>query len=281
MTPQRSLVRKVFGVLFPRVRGWWSNLKTIPLLLQLSVFAVALIQCAAPFMRMPGRSWFSLTSWKAAIPDAVALTVCLLYLRYEEKFRKLFNKRTAAHGWKVRMANLASVLDCLRFSDLRKQSDVEAFRERTLACVASGIAEILNLPPESLCANLLTLSNFDGQPIRMIVEARSDRLRERRSYVVNNTFLPWRAICDGRMVIEHTYAPSEEIGTRPYRSIVALPIISSDRRVGSLSIDCTTEYAFYGHEERILYQVRPYLSLLALTYGDASHYYESSVTTHA
>jgi hypothetical protein len=105
----------------------------------------------------------------------------------------------------------------------------------------------------------------------MTVSARSSTLREYRGeYATVEAFLPWRAIEKATMVIEDDYREREGLGPRVYKSIAAVPVTRDELAYGSLSIDCTIAFAFSGRRRLIFYQVRPYLSLLALTYGPSS-----------
>lgn len=261
---------KLWGIIRARLRGWWSDVRAIPLILQLVALTALLGQTLSPYMRGPGRSWLSRQSWRAASFEAVVALICVCYLRYEEKFRRFFNKRKIEHAWKARMARLARIVDRLK-CDQRKTQAIDDYRREILICVATGIAEILHIPPESVCANLLSLCDDKKH---MEVVTRSDPIRNLKKYDAVDAFLPWRAIVTGRIEVDHDYHEREGLGPRSYRSIIVMPVTRNDRAYGSLSIDCTTTYAFYGHEPRIAFQVRPYLSLLALTYGDSSTYHE-------
>lgn len=264
-------IPKVWGIIRARARSWCSEFRTIPFFFQLAALGAVIIQALGPYMRKAGRAWWSWQSWRAGIADACFVLGAVLYLRYEEKFRKYFNKRKLEHKWKARMARLARIIDTLKYPDQRKTQAIEECRREILVCVAEGIAEILHIPPESICANLLSLCAGKKQ---MEVSARSDPIRNLKRYEAVDAFLPWRAIATGKIEVEHDYHEREGLGPRSYRSIIVMPVTRNDRAYGSLSIDCTVAYAFYGHEPRIAFQVRPYLSLLALTYGDSSPYHE-------
>lgn len=56
------------------------------------------------------------------------------------------------------------------------------------------------------------------------------------------------------------------LGKKDYRSIVAVPITKEGAAYGSLAVDCGSTFAFYGYKKQIAYQLRPYISLLALTF---------------
>ncbi len=188
-----------------------------------------------------------------------------MVLRYEEKFRKLFFSRRVDHPWEVRMATLAKVIDELRTSSTSKER-MASIRNDILKCVVSGIAEVVNVPAESLCANLLC---FDGEEKkRMMVAERSDPKRGRyKKYECNDGFLPWMAIKTASILVEHDYREREGLGKRSYRSIVTVPITKEGIAYGSLSVDCGAAFAFWGYKKQIAFQLRPYISLFALTFS--------------
>lgn len=271
-------IRKLLKLTSSRMRRWASGFRLLPALLQVTVLLALLVYTLGPYMRLSGRSWWSVTSLRQAFVEGLPIIACALYLRYEEKFRKLFNQRKLNHRWKVRMAELARILDCLAFPDLRRVADVVTFRREILRCVVSGVSEILELPVESLTATLIILVGRDCS--EMEVATRSDGIRDLGVlYESVDAYLPWRAIRNRKIEVDHDYREREATGPRPYRSIIAAPVTRGRQAFASLSIDSTSAFAFYGNEERVAFQIRPYLSLLSLTFGPMSPYHEHPLAT--
>jgi hypothetical protein len=268
-----SRLSKAWWVLRARTRRWVSDFHILPATFQALALLVLIVQTLASYMRSPGRTWRDWASWKKALGEAIVILICTIYLRYEEKFRKFFFSRGVSHGWKVRMAGLSGIIDKTRFDLRQSLNDFQVFRSNILECVVSGVAEVADLPEESLCATLLQF--LDSTTSKMVVVTRSNNLRGlNQSYDSVEDFAPWRAVKRADIVVENDYVERAGIGPRPYRSIIVIPITKDGRAYGSLSIDCTTPYAFYGRELQIYYQVRPYVALLALTYGAKSPYHE-------
>lgn len=216
-----------------------------------------------------------MASIKSSWVNVFVIFTCTLYLRYEEKFRKWIDAKQPLHDWIVRMAQLSKILEKVPPLDRRKPSEIEQFRSEILECIVSGVAEILDLPAKSLTANLLDIGDHDKT--KMVVSARSTCVRPiPMEYAAVDAFLPWRAIKNSSMEVEDNYREREGLGKRPYKSVVAIPVIRGKHAYGSLSIDCTVPYAFSGRKLHIYCQVRPYISLLALTYPPASPYNECS-----
>ena len=86
--------------------------------------------------------------------------------------------------------------------------------------------------------------------------------------------MAWRAIRTGGVEIEDDMRRSQPGLDKPYRSVVAIPVTKGEAAYGSLSIDSTEPYAFYGQKLRIYVQCRPYIALLSLTFGEKSPYHE-------
>ena len=267
-------ISRVWGIFCVYLRRWWSHFRLLPAIFILLALFGIVVTAIAPYMRTPGRSWSSWNSWRSSFGEGGIVLFCVLFLRYEEKFRKWYKSRGATHIWKVRMSTLEKIIDKLAHLDPPKKSAViQHLREDILKCVVSGISETLDLPIDTLCANLLVLP--ESQPKSMRVVARSDDRRPIPvEYPAVDGLLPWRAIKNARMEVEDNYQEREGIGAREYKSIIAIPVTKDGCAYGSLSIDCTMSYAFNGRKEKIYYQVRPYTSLLALTFGSSSPYYE-------
>ena len=231
----------------------------------LLMLALLVVTTISPRMTQPGRSWWVAGSWKNSILEVWPALLCAMILRYEEKFRKLFFSRRADHPWEVRMATLAKIIDDLRTSSIAKDK-MAAIRSEILKCVISAIAEIVNRPAESLCANVLSFE--DAGANKLMVIARSDPKRALyKKYDCNDGFLPWTSIKTASILVEHNYREREGLGKRDYRSIVAVPITKEGKAFGSLAVDCGASFAFFGYKKQIAFQLRPYISLLALTFS--------------
>ncbi len=264
--------RKAWGLFRSRLSRWASQIRPLPAIFLVVLMTSLVVVTIAPYMRTPGRTWTSPKSWRQSLADSAFVLVFAVILRYEERFRRFFFGKGVSHDWQVRMADLAGIIDRVKKLDLKKTAEVHHLRTQILSCVKSGIVEILDLPPESLSATLVVFAN---DLTKMTVVARSDSRRNLgREYDSVSGFAPWQAIKTASIVIEDDYREREGIGPRSYRSIAAIPVTRANQAVGCLSIDCTASYAFYGRQTVVLYQVRPYLALLSLTFGPSSLYHE-------
>jgi hypothetical protein len=274
--PLQALVKLLHFVRFVEARSRrWRRDVTFGRLFYLAVMLTAVVLTAFfPFLRGVNRSWTSASSWRAAFWEGAWIIALVgLFLRYEKEFLRAFSKRKLPHAYETRMADLAGVVDRTASLNLKRPAEIDAYRTDVLRCVASGIADQLDLPLETLTANLLVLSG--KQPETMIVKARSNALRPTgREHVVDEDLLMWRAIGSGGIEVENDFRRLKPELKKPYRSIVAIPVTKDGMAYGGLSIDCTTAYAFYGHRRLIFCQVRPYVAHLALTFGPGSPYHE-------
>lgn len=266
--------------LWASFQRWWRSLTAWRLIMSLVVLAALAGAAVAPFMGAGNRSWWRLESWWAAMGEGAGLLIVFaLILRYEKEFFRALSRREVSHAYQVRMADLAGLVDRAAVLDLRKSGEVEKFRIDVLRCVMSGIAEQLELDPTSLTVNLLVLTA--KEPRTMVVVARSDNLRPIGTEHLATDGLPaWRAIVSGAIEIENDLRRTRPSRKRPYRSVVAIPVAKGEAAYGGLSIDCTSAYAFYGHQRRIYCQCRPYIALLSLTFGQTSPYHECRFNPH-
>jgi hypothetical protein len=244
--------------------------------------AVLVCLAAPPIILAMQRSEHPWTgqAWKTAVIWSLPGIFCAVYLRYEEKFRKSFSRKTPSHNWEVRMADLAWIVDNLpSIMNGRNRAAIEwnreKIRERILRCIVTGVADVLDLPPESLTANLVEF--VDEEKKMMGISARSDTIRPvGTTYACSDVFLPWRAIKCNSLVVEDDFKERTETGHRKYKSIVAIPINRAGVAYGSLSIDCKVAYAFSGRKSTLAMQVRPYMAVLALTFPPGGIYHECS-----
>ncbi len=266
-------LRRLLGIVSAYSRRWWAGFRLWPMIAVAIAIIALLLTSAAPYMRIPGRKWNSWDSWTAAGWELVLIFVCVTYLRYEEKFRKILASKDGSHDWRVRMAELAKIIDDVYSTDQRQRNTlIPRIRSDILRCIVWGLSEVLDLPRNTLCANLI---EFKGSLDSMVAVARSDNLRPLNTeYPTTEEFVPWRAIKNATLEVEDNFRVSDGGPPRGYRSIVAVPVTRAGRAYGAVSIDCTTAYAFSGRQVRVLYQIRPYIALIALTYGDSSLHYE-------
>jgi hypothetical protein len=267
-------IKKGFFYLRGRVSRWWSNLPLIRTLVFLGAMAAIAISTVAPSIESQRAPWSSFETWRSIIWGTPGIVIlCTFYLRYEKDFFRELTKRNPAHRYEVRMATLAGLIDRSKGLNPTHTTAVQKFREDVLRCVMSGIAEQLDLEEDTLTANLLVLTAKN--PRTMTVVARSKEVRRPNTeHPADESFLAWQAIHNGRIAVADNYREVNRAKRPDYRSIVAIPVIKGEVAYGSLSIDSTEAYAFCDRDWHIYCQCRPYISLLALTFGDSSPYHE-------
>jgi hypothetical protein len=257
---------KFVGIPLAYFRRWRSRFRVLPAILVLAALTAIAMTTILPY----SRQGLKFNSYRV---EFLVSFLCVIYLRYEEKVRRYLTSRGGvSHEWTVRMVKVGVIIDKMAGLNRSKTGEIAQIRQDILDCVVAAIAEVLDLPQKTLCANLLDIG---PEKRTMIVSARSVSVREHKGgYEISEHFLPWRAIANATMVIENNYQQRENLGPRDYKSIAVVPVTRGGLALGSLSIDCTTSFAFSGRRLLIFYQVRPYLSLLAQTYS-------MSATTHA
>jgi hypothetical protein len=214
------------------------------------------------------------SDWLRMLGAAWPLILAALYLKYKDPVQRLFEgdkeKRLA---WKTRKLRCALVLQRMEYKIPRGASELLRIRTELLFCVASSVSEMLDLPRDSLCANLLGFTQEDFAEMEVLARSEQHRFVSGTIHEVTPEFGPWIAIQRAQAHLEDDVRDDERWSRGPkppYRSILILPIVRYNKAYGAMTVDCTQPYAFASNSLNLEILVQPYIALLSATFGPNS-----------
>lgn len=209
--------------------------------------------------------------WGRMLGAAWPLIIAALYLRYKDPVQRYFQgdkeKRLA---WKTRKLRCALVLQKMKFTIPKNASELQHIRTELLFCVASSASEMLELPRDGFCANLLGFIKEDFSEMEVLARSEQHRFVSGTVHKVTPEFGPWISIQAAQARLEDDVKNDKRWSNGPkppYRSILILPIVRYNKAYGALTIDCTYPYAFASNSLNLEILVQPYIALLSATFS--------------
>lgn len=147
------------------------------------------------------------------------------------------------------------------------EADLDRVERGLLEAMQSEVEAVV-VDTEGIYLNVnLLIERRDGAALFCL--NRADLHRDVHGSYPKDTMIAWRAMEAGRAKYEPDFRGD---GTRPYRSILAMPITMGDRSIGAISIDSANLDHFRGAEGKIAQRLLPYVVLMKLALVYRAHY---------
>jgi hypothetical protein len=247
-----------------------AELRFLPVLAGIGSFVAFVTVTIEPMIRQEGINVLKSDGFLRLCWTYGYLFLAALYLKYKDSIAtKLQTDEKKRVAWKSRKILAALAIQKLE-PKVPKNTQLMDIRREVLTCVASSVAEMLDLPRALFCANLLEFTSSKFDEMEVVMRSQTHRSSSMPKHPVTPEFGPWRAIDEGRCVLVDD-ARSDSRWPKnprpPYRSILILPITKNNKACGALTIDCTKAYVYALNGLNIEILVQPYIALLSLTFG--------------
>lgn len=161
-----------------------------------------------------------------------------------------------------RQLQLGSLIEMLLRNDLAP-AEVRAFQQRALQLIVSYVRDHRSdLSATEIFANLLV---EDGVDMRVVARDRQHRVTSLRHPKKDS--IAWKAVSTGEIQftgdVYHDYPTT--LPGKPYRSILAIPVVLDGKVLGTVSIDSSREHHFDGAVDRMAQHLLPFVTLLSWT----------------